>query len=132
METDVYQELCETMANKGGTLLYSVPPFVPGKFEYQFMRGSATARDKKLARLIQNYKAAMDKVKKPTDGVFPAMRVIPVDKTIEANNIIHTYDQVKSYIETNEPLAVSTCYCRHQAKLIDEQSHCGVPDEVCF
>jgi len=42
------------------------------------------------------------------------------------------YDQVKSYIEANEPLAVSTCYCRHQARLIDEEGHCGAPDEVCL
>ncbi len=132
MLADMSQKgLCFSI-NKDGAPLYSVPPFVPGIFEYQFMRGSATDRDKKLARLIRNYKAAVDKAKKPLDGVFPAMRVIPVDKTIEAKNIIHTYDQVKSYIETNEPLAVSTCYCRHQAKLIDADGHCGAPDEVCL
>jgi Pyruvate/2-oxoacid:ferredoxin oxidoreductase delta subunit len=117
---------------KGDATLYAGPPFVPGIFEYQFMRGTATERDKKLAHLIHDYKSAVDKARKPMAGVFPAMRVITVDHTIKADNQIHTYDQVKSYIEKYDALAVSTCYCRHQARLIDEQSHCGSPDEVCL
>jgi Pyruvate/2-oxoacid:ferredoxin oxidoreductase delta subunit len=60
------------------------------------------------------------------------MRVVTVDRVIKANNEIHTYDQVTSYIEKYDPLAVSTCYCRHQAKLVDEESHCGNPDDVCL
>jgi Pyruvate/2-oxoacid:ferredoxin oxidoreductase delta subunit len=96
------------------------------------MRGTHTDRDKKLARLIQNYKKAVDKNRQPQKDAFPVMRVIAVDRTIGAGNQIHTYDQVKSYIEGYEPLAVSTCYCRHQARLIDEESHCGNPDDVCL
>lgn len=56
--------------------------------------------------------------------------MITVDRKIKVGNKIHTYDQVKSYIERYDPLAVSTCYCRHEAKLINEDDHCGKPDEV--
>ena len=130
----------EEMAHKGllytgkndGAVLYAGPPFVPGIFEYQFMRGSNTDRDKTLARLIRDYKNAVKKARRPNKNAYPSMRVITVDRTIEASNHIHTYDQVKSYIENYEPLAVGTCYCRHQAKLIDETSHCGKPDDVCL
>jgi electron transport complex protein RnfB len=117
---------------KGDETVYGGLPFVPGIFEYQFMRGTSTERDRKIAKLIYDYKKAVDKNRRPEQDVYPTMRVITVDRTIQAKNEIHTYDQVKSYIESYEPLAVSTCYCRHQAKLVDEKSHCGNPDDVCL
>lgn len=117
---------------KGDTIVYGGPPFVPGIFEYQFLRGTETEKDKKLAKLIGNYKDAVNTIRGPNKESFPSMRVITVDRTIKAENQIHTYDQVASYIENYEPLSVSTCYCRHQAKLIDEKDHCGKPDGVCM
>jgi Pyruvate/2-oxoacid:ferredoxin oxidoreductase delta subunit len=130
----------EAMADKGlcgagkmgDTTFYGSLPFVPGIFEFQFMRGTNTAKDKKLARLIHDYKAAVNAAKGPSKVTYPTTRVIPVDRKIQAGNTIHTYDQVASYIEKYEPLAVSTCYCRHEAKLIDENDVCGKPNEVCM
>jgi Na+-translocating ferredoxin:NAD+ oxidoreductase subunit B len=138
-ETEI-ASILENMANKGlctaarmrGTMVYGGPPFVPGIFEFQFMRGTSTEKDKKLAVLIKNYKAAFDKALGQPKPAFPMTRVIPIDRTIDAGSTIHTYDQVKTYIETYEPLAVTTCYCRHQAKLVDEADHCGKPDDVCM
>jgi 2-oxoacid:acceptor oxidoreductase delta subunit (pyruvate/2-ketoisovalerate family) len=132
--------LLEAMADKGlcssaksGEIdVYGGPPFVVGIFEYQFMRGTNTDRDKRIARLIHAYKEAVDGNKGPPKVTFPTTRVIAVDRKIRAGNRIHTYDQVKSYIDNYEPLAVSTCYCRHEAKLINEEDHCGKPDEVCM
>ena len=104
----------------------------PAYSEYQFMRGTVTDTDRKLARLIRDYKAAVDRERPAVQEPFPVMRVITVNRTVKAENHIHTYDQVKSYIDTYAPLAVSTCYCRHQARLIDESLHCGNPDDVCL
>jgi ferredoxin len=123
--------LC-TAARRRGTMVYGGPPFVPGIFEFQFMRGTRTEKDKKLAVLIKSYKSAFDKALGQPKPAFPMTRVIPIDRTIDAGSTIHTYDQVKTYIETYEPLAVTTCYCRHQAKLVDEADHCGKPDDVCM
>jgi ferredoxin len=138
-ETEI-TPILETMADKGlctavkmrGTMVYGGPPFVPGIFEFQFMRGTRTEKDKQLAILIKNYKAAFDRSLGHPKPDFPMTRVIPIDRTIGAGSTIHTYDQVKTYIETYEPLAVTTCYCRHQAKLVDEADHCGKPDDVCM
>lgn len=33
-------------------------------------------------------------------------------------------------LQTVERIAVATCYCRHQARLIDENDHCGAPEEL--
>ena len=130
----------EAMANKGlcgagnmgDTTFYGSLPFVPGIFEFQFMRGTNTSKDKKLARLIHDYKAAVDAAKEPPQVTFPTTRVIPVERRIQVGNTIHTYDQVAFYIGKYEPIAVSTCYCRHEAKLIDENDDCGKPNEVCM
>jgi Pyruvate/2-oxoacid:ferredoxin oxidoreductase delta subunit len=116
----------------GDTIFYGSLPFVPGIFEFQFMRGTNTSRDKKLARLIHDYKTAVNAAKGPPKITFPTTRVIPVDRKIQADNTIHTYDQVAACIEKYEPLSVCTCYCRHEAKLIDENDDCGKPNEVCM
>jgi len=123
--------LC-TAGKMGEATFYGGPPFVPGIFEFQFMRGTNTERDKKLATLIHAYKTAYDASKVRPKVTFPQMRVVTVDRVVKAGNKIHTYDQVASYIENYDPLAVSTCFCRHQARLIDENDHCGKPDEVCM
>lgn len=132
--------ILEGMANKGlctagslgGTTFYSAPSFVPGIFEFQFMRGTRTEKDRRIARLIRAYKAAVDADQGPVKVAYPTTRVIPVDEKIRSENAIHTYHQVASYIEKYHPLAVSTCFCRHEAKLIDEKDDCGNPDEVCM
>ena len=123
--------LCTT-AKMGEATFYGGPPFVPGIFEFQFMRGTNTEHDKKLARLIHAYKSAYDGFKVRPKVTFPQTRVVTVDRVIKAGNKIHTYDQVASYIENYDPLAVSTCFCRHHARLMDEDDHCGKPDEVCM
>jgi Na+-translocating ferredoxin:NAD+ oxidoreductase subunit B len=123
--------LC-TAGSMGGITFYGAPTFVPGIFEFQFMRGTNTERDKRIARLIHAYKAAIDAVQGPVKVSFPTTRVIPVGQAIRTDNAIHTYHQVAAYIEKYHPLAVSTCFCRHEAKLIDETDDCGNPDEVCM
>ena len=123
--------LC-TAGSMGGMTFYGAPTFVPGIFEFQFMRGTHTERDKKIARLIRAYKAAVDADQGPVKITYPTTRVIPVDEKIQAENAIHTYHQVASYIQKYHPLSVSTCFCRHEAKLIDEKDDCGNPDEVCM
>lgn len=139
-EVDEIRPILEGMANKGlctagsmgGATLYNAPVFVVGIFEFQFMRGTKTERDKKLARLIHAYKAAVDAGQGAVKITYPINRVIPVNQKIQVGNTIHTYQQVASYIEKYQPLAVSTCFCRHEAKLIDEKDDCGKPDEVCM
>ena len=54
-EVNEVKPILEGMANKGlctagsmgGATFYSAPVFVPGIFEFQFMRGTKTERDKK-------------------------------------------------------------------------------------
>ncbi|MEJ5378320.1 MAG: 4Fe-4S binding protein [bacterium] len=124
--------LCTTVTGAQGEMLYAAIPFVPGIFEFQFMRGTATPRDQRLARLIRDYKKAVDSRRGGAQRInFPLNRVIPVERTIQAGARLHTYEQVSAYIEKYEPISVSTCFCRHEARLI-EGSDCGKPNQVCM
>lgn len=133
------KELLESLANKGlcmamnmdGTQFYQRARFMPGILEFQFMPGKSTKRDKKIAQLIHAYKKAYDAIEGSREEKFPLMRVITVDSTVEAGNSVHTYDQVQNYIDKYEPIAVSTCYCRHAAVLRGEDIH-GMPNDVCM
>lgn len=133
------ESLLESMANKGvcqalnmgGTTYYQSARFMPGILEFQFMPGRTTERDKKMARLIYAYKKAYDRHADRAKLKFPTNRVITVDRTIAAGNRVHTHDQVQAYIEQYDPIAVSTCFCRHAALLRDEDTH-GMPNDVCM
>lgn len=115
--------ILESMADKGlcvavninGVQFYQSARFMPGILEFQFMPGKTTERHKKLARLIMAYKKAYDQKTDKTAVTFSPIRVITVDRTVSAGNQVHTYDQVQTYIDQYEPIAVTTCYCRHAA-----------------
>ena len=132
-------EVLESMANKGlclafnmgGAILYQGTRFMPGILEFQFMSGGSTERDKKIARLIHAYEKAYDAKAGTVEATFPGMRVITVDRTVESESTVHTHDQVQTYIDKYDPIAVSTCYCRHAALLRDEDIH-GMPTDVCM
>jgi Pyruvate/2-oxoacid:ferredoxin oxidoreductase delta subunit len=133
------QTILEEMADKGlcktfirdGVRLYQGVPFIPGIFEYQFMDGKTSKRHKQIARLIQAYEHAYEEAQGSSKMTFPTSRVIPVDRKISAGNSIHTYDQVATYIDKYDTIAVGTCYCRHAAQLRDEDVH-GMPSDVCM
>jgi len=134
--TTILEEMADkglcTAGSMGDMTFYGAPLFVPGIFEFQFMKGTKTERDRKVAKLIHAYKQVVDNMQGPVTITYPTTRVIPIDRTIETGNTIYTYHQVASYIEKSDPITVSTCFCRHEAKLIDETDDCGKPDEVCM
>ena len=133
------EEVLEAMANKGlcmafkneGIQYYMSSRFMPGILEFQFMPGTITERDKLLAKLIHNYEKAYDAVTPVKDSAYPAMRVITVDRTIDSENTVHTHDQVQTYIDQNEYISATACFCRHAAVLRDEDNH-GMPNDVCM
>jgi len=133
------EPILEPMANKGlcmavnksGTVFYRSARFMPGIFEFQFMSGGTSERDKRIAGLIHAYKKAYNQKSDISKPKFPTNRVITVDRTIAAGNQVHTYDQVQTFIDKHDQIAVSTCYCRHAAALRGEDTH-GMPNDVCM
>lgn len=139
-DADELSAALQTMAAKGlcmavdlgGKKSFSLPPLVPGIFEYQFLRGTKTEKDRRIARVIRAYRQAVNAAQGIPKVTFPATRVIPVDEKIEAGSTIHTYDQMSAYVESAAPISVATCFCRHEAELIDPHDSCGAPNEVCM
>ncbi len=133
------ETILEGMADKGlcmalkmeSVQYYQSARFMPGILEFQFMSGKTSEQDKKIARVIHAYEKAFDAKTGPVITNFPAVRVITVDKTIEAGNQVHTYDQVQNFIDKYDDIAVGTCYCRHAASLRGEDTH-DMPNEVCM
>jgi len=126
--------LCSSVVKRDGTRVYFGPPLLPGIFEYQFLRGTKTDRDRRIARVIHNYKEAVQAAGASLSPITqpPSFRTIPVDTKIEAETAVQTYEQVLAYIAQADPISVATCYCRHEALLLDEKDVCGMPMEVCF
>jgi hypothetical protein len=72
---------------------------------FQFMRGTNTERDRKIAKLHHVFKKAVDAAKGPPIVNFPTTRVIPIERKIKSGNTVHTYQQVAAYIEKYDPLS---------------------------
>ncbi len=133
----------ESMADKGvvatrkkdGVMLYKLLPVVPGIFEFQFMRGGDTDKDRRLARLLRAYADAAEtevrKVIPIPDNVTPFMRVIPIERTIQAGQRVFTYDQLSSYIESADAISVGHCYCHHEDYLLGKET-CDAPEYRCM
>ncbi len=112
-------------------MLYRGLPFMPGIFEFMFIGGRETEREKTLARLIHAYKKAYAEARGIEKITYPVTRVIPVARTIKADNTVHTYDQVMTYIDKYDSISVGACYCRQAARLRGEELH-GMPVGVCM
>jgi Pyruvate/2-oxoacid:ferredoxin oxidoreductase delta subunit len=123
--------LITTREREGGRA-YSAIPLVPGIFEFQLMKGGTSERDKKLARLFDDFfRVARElppgEIKMPT---VPFSRVIPVEEEIKSGIEVYPYDVLSEYVENTEHISVSTCYCRHEGELIGDP--CDKPKEVCL
>jgi Na+-translocating ferredoxin:NAD+ oxidoreductase RNF subunit RnfB len=135
--------LLESMADKGtmlsrkkdGVDLYRLLPIMPGIFEFQFMRGSDTERDRRLARQFKTYLDMVSPMVAKTfiaaKDITPPSRIIPVEKTIQAGQTVYTFDELSRYIDEAEAIAVGHCFCRHQAYLLGKES-CEAPKECCM
>jgi hypothetical protein len=81
LDTMADKGLCKTFVRNGARLFQGVP-FIPGIFEYQFMDGKTTGRQKQIAGLIQAYEQAYEAAEGETKMTFPTSRVITVDRSM--------------------------------------------------
>jgi len=96
-----------------------------------------TPRAKELARLfdalfhsrppVDEQKTEKEESKGP--GVHFA-RVIPIDESLNPQIQVFPYEDAKNYIDAANVITVSTCYCRHEKRLLDQG--CEYPDDVCL
>jgi Pyruvate/2-oxoacid:ferredoxin oxidoreductase delta subunit len=108
-----------------GKYVYGLLPPVPGLFEFPFMKGGGTPMHERLTILWDQYKHAAQAdafAGKPT----PIMRVVPVNKALDAQKEVLPYDEVARLIDQAEYIALTECACRTSLK------RCNRPTDVCL
>ncbi len=124
-----------------GIMVYRLMPMWPGIFEYQFLRGTSTEKDKRKAHLFEQlFKEMRDGTQENYDNIvghfkqFPAIdRTIPVETLIEPGSEgVMPYEEVTKFLENYEDIAVAHCYCRQEKELVGDKCKLNAPKENCF
>lgn len=126
-------ERLEIMDSKGqirvstsskGEKKYALLPFVIGVYEEQIHR-----MDPEFAELFEEYiqksKGAILFSKKPA-----IQRVVPVNRVIKTELVIHPYSQAEEMILNSKSWGVRPCICKIQQEMIGDP--CKYPDRVCL
>ncbi len=125
---------CETMADKGlvyayearGRHFYMLFPTAPGLFEFPLMKhGRLDLPFDRLGELWHTYYqdgwgAEM------TGKVTHMARVIPIQETVDARQMVLAYEEVVGYVERARYISVQDCPCRVSKRA------CDAPLDVCL
>ena len=111
--------------DKGGKRSYGLMPVIPGLYEFPFMRGKMTPELEELAKLRDDYHSdalGASFAGNPTSLV----RVVPVEKSVDAAIRVHPYEEVKSIINSADFIGLGQCACRVT------HHNCDKPTEMCL
>ncbi len=131
------QVILEGMADKGLVYArekedgryYNLLPLVPGIFEMQFMKAETTPQKRKIAELFDAYYHEGWGEANFTSRTAIA-RVMIVEEEIPRGEEILPYEKVSEFIKDSTYMALTNCFCRHEAELLGRS--CGAPKEVCM
>ncbi|MFX1502599.1 MAG: DUF362 domain-containing protein [Promethearchaeota archaeon] len=130
-----------TRSRTSGVMVYRLMGLYPGVFEYTFLRGGISEREKKLAVLFEKL---FDEISKGTQknydniiNVFndlpPTDRTLPVEKEVEVGTeSVMPFEEIKKYVENYDDIALVHCYCRHAKDLINDPCKLGASKNNCF
>lgn len=103
---------------------YGAIPFMHGIAEFQIQK-----LDKELSVLMEEYfREGFNKSIADNAELF--LRVIPVQKYIDIEHHIASYNDVAAILDKVEVIAVTDCFCRKQKHFMGEG--CSRPSETCF
>jgi electron transport complex protein RnfB len=106
---------------------YASAPLAIGMFEYQVNRLTP-----EFFKAVEEYfdQGFLDEYNKTK---IPQIRTIPIEQTVEHEQVIASYDDLKQVIETiGGPIAVANCICRTGTDLIGEPCKKTELRESCF
>ena len=106
---------------------YAIAALIIGMYEYQLGR---LTKD-----LYTDHEQYVDEafIDEYNSSGIPQLRVIPIEETLEYEQGVASYDNMRELIETiGEPIAVAECICRQAKELMEEP--CSKTDlvESCF
>jgi len=106
---------------------YASAPLAIGMFEYQLNRLTP-----EFFKAVEEYfnQGFLDEFNRTK---IPQIRTIPIEETVEYEQAIASYDDLKQVIENiGGPIAVANCICRTGTDLIDEPCKKTDLRESCF
>ena len=128
-------------SRSAGVMVYRLMGMFPGIFEYTFLRGTSTEKDKKLAELFEELflevSEGTQRNLESTVTVFkslpPTDRTLPVEKEVEiGTEMVMPFEDIKKYVEEYDDIAVAHCYCRHWKDLLNDPCKLGASKNNCF
>ncbi|MCP4132575.1 MAG: 4Fe-4S dicluster domain-containing protein [bacterium] len=133
-----------TQKNEKGETMYSLPPFIPGIYEFYTMsENDPYEKKKEILKLLDEYffetfvPEAYNASEYPWFRVLPAndsvTKLIDIDSTVEpVETKILPFELASEYIRTAEYIAVGDCACRIHAEMQDGKKRCDKPIDVCL
>jgi len=124
-----------------GIMVYSLMPLFPGIIEYTMMKGESGEKDIKLAQIVEKIFAELKEgTQRNYDDIMPRFkdypppaRVIPVEEKVEVGQeVVLLTQEASKLIDSQERVALTTCYCKHEQDLVKDP--CKVTDakEICL
>ncbi len=130
-----------TRSKSTGVMVYRLMGLWRGIFEYTFLRGGSTEREKNLAVLFEKLFGEISEATQRNYGsiinVFkelpPTDRTLPVEQEIEVGiDTVIPFEEIKKYIEEYDDIALVNCYCRHEKELVNDPCKLGASKNNCF
>ncbi len=120
-------------SRRDGLVHFTLMPLIPGIFEFYFSSGRDSDEKRRVAELFERYyMSGFGMEIGPSD--YPAMRVMPVEKTITLNAKINAdlsifpFEKMSEFIATSQKIAVINCACRTKKKCVHPIETCVVFD----
>jgi Na+-translocating ferredoxin:NAD+ oxidoreductase subunit B len=104
---------------------FMVVPFAPGVIEYVLAEMTDTDQKRRLSGLIEKYLDSGFYYEFGSSN-YPWMRVVPIEKKIDFQHEVLSFNRVSSVIEQSTSIALIACACRTVAK------NCNRPVETCI
>ncbi len=144
-------EFLEIMADNGlifasktesGDYVYTLTPFFPGVLELQLMRGTDTAKDRRVAVTMGEFSETLESLMalaaenpEAMKEMMPegAARTITVERELPHGKEIYPYEKLGELVDQEDSFAASVCYCRHHEYLVDNPCKVeGLPEYSCL
>ena len=126
-----------------GETEYTLPPFIPGIYEFYTMsRNDPAEKKKEILKILDDYffetfvPDAFNASEYPWFRVLPAeisvKRLIAVNDDVEPESRVLPFETASEYISSAKYIAVGPCACRDHAAIQDGKRRCDKPMDVCL
>ncbi|NTW72435.1 MAG: FAD-dependent oxidoreductase [Eubacteriaceae bacterium] len=132
LNPETIREEVEIISKKGvlfgtkydGIMKYNRVPWAPGICEHLIL----TKKTPEVAKAFYDHTTEMDRTVGPLLPIGRgALRAIPIKKSIKAESMTASYEELKTYLDSSDLFSKADCACRLSKRLLDDP--CAHPVE---